>query len=253
MYMAASGAATALYRQDVYSNNLANLSTAGFKADVPIVRQRASARDEDGLGGMPSNALLERLSAGVQLAPNGIDFTPGNPEASSSPYDVAIEGSGFFQVREKTENGDQTRLTRDGRFVRGRDGLLVTTDGFEVLDSSNSPIKIPEGPAIQIDSDGAIRQNGAVIAHLGVVDAQDRAQLRKRGNGLYEIDPQVQNSLTKATGNVRQYAVEGSSVDEIRMIMQISEASRAVDGNINLITQSDRLNDRLINQFARLG
>jgi len=253
MYMAASGAATALYRQDVYSNNLANLGTTGFKADIPIVRQRASARDEDGLGGMPSNALLERLSAGVQLAPNGVDFTPGNPDKSSSPYDVAIEGSGFFQVREKTENGDQTRLTRDGRFVRGREGLLVTTDGFEVMDSGGSAIKIPDGPAITIDGDGTIRQNGAVLAQLGVVDVQDRAQLRKRGNGLYEIDPQAQNSLTKAKGKVSQYAVEGSSVDEIRMIMLISDAGRAVDGNINVITQSDRLNDRLINQFARLG
>lgn len=253
MYMAASGAATALYRQDVYSNNLANLDTTGFKADIPIVRQRASAREEDGLGGMPSNALLERLSAGVQLAPNGVDFTPGNPDKSSSPYDVAIEGSGFFQVREKTENGDQTRLTRDGRFVRGREGMLVTTDGFEVLDSNASPIKIPDGPAITIDQDGTIRQNGAVLAQLGVVDVQDRAQLRKRGNGLYEIDPQAQNALTKAKGRVSQFATEGSSVDEIRMIMQISDAGRAVEGNINVITQSDRLNDRLINQFARLG
>lgn len=253
MYMAASGAATALYRQDVYSNNLANLATTGFKADIPLIRQRAAARQEDGLGSMPSNALLERLNSGVQLMPNRVDFTAGTPEITSSPYDLSIQGDGFFQVRERTDKGEQTCLTRDGRFVRGRDGTLVTTDGLPVLDASGSTISIPEGPAVTIASDGTIRQNGATLAQLGVVDVADRAQLRKHGNGLFALESPSSGTFTAATGSVRQFSVENSAVDEIRMIMQISDAARAVEANINVITQSDRLNDRLINQFARVS
>lgn len=253
MYMAASGAATALYRQDVYSNNLANLGTTGFKADIPMVRSRANARQEDGLGNLPSSSMLERLSAGVQLMPNRVDFTPGTPEATSSPYDLSIDGEGFFQVKEPTDKGDQIRLTRDGRFVRGKDGQLVTTNGFPVLDSTGSPISIPDGPAITVDANGTIRQGVATIAQLGVVDVADRAQLRKHGNGLYEIDPAAANSLASATGRVQQYSIEGSSVDEIRMLLQVSEAVRSVEANVNVMTQSDRLNDRLINQFARVS
>jgi flagellar basal-body rod protein FlgF len=251
MYMAASGASTALYRQDVLSNNLANLGTAGFKADIPMVRQRAAASQEDGLIGLASNALLERLNAGVHLMPNRVDFTQGTRESSSSPYDLAIEGQGFFQVRESTDQGDQTRLTRDGRFVRGRDGNLVTTDGLPVLDQSGNTISIPDGPPIAIDANGTIRQSGAALAQLAVVDVADRAQLRKHGNGLYALDPAV--ALNPAEGMIRQYSTENAAVDEIRMIMQITEAGRAVEANINAITQGDRLNERLINQFGRVS
>jgi flagellar basal body rod protein FlgG len=253
MYMAASGASTALYRQDVYSNNLANLGTTGFKSDIPMVRQRASARVEDGLGEVPSNEMLERLNAGVQLMPNRVDFSAGTPESTSSPYDVSIEGDGFFQVREHTDKGDQTCLTRDGRFVRGRDGQLVTTDGLPVLDVSGSPISIPAGPAITIDSDGTVRQSGAALAQIAVVDVADRAQLRKHGNGLYSLDSSAPGALTPAKGSVRQFSIENSAVDEIRMILQVSDAARSVEANVNVMTQSDRLNDRLINQFARVS
>lgn len=253
MYIAASGASTALYRQDVFSNNLANLSTNGFKADIPMVRQRAAARQEDGLGNLPSDALLERLGGGVQLMPNRVDFTAGTLESTSNPYDLAIEGDGFFQVREATDTGEETRLTRDGRFIRNNAGLLVTTNGMAVLDASGSPILIPDGPAIAVESDGTIRQGGAALAQIALVDVADRAQLRKRGNGLFEMDLAGMGQLTSATGMMRQYATENASVDEIRMIMQITDAGRAVEANINVITQGDRLNDRLINQFGRVA
>ena len=66
LYMAASGMSASMARQNVLSNNLANVSTVGYKPDSFAIRQRAAARQEDGLHWMDSNAMLERLGAGVQ-------------------------------------------------------------------------------------------------------------------------------------------------------------------------------------------
>ena len=145
--ISASGAIAALNRQDVLSNNLANVGTVGFKPDIPLARQRAAERREDGRFELPANEMLERLKSGVMIVPNAVDFTQGTLESTGNPLDLAIQGEGFFAVRESTPSGEAVRLTRDGRFTQNSDGVLVTTTGLPVLDDSDRPISIPSGPA----------------------------------------------------------------------------------------------------------
>ncbi len=256
MNISASGVLTAMYRQDVLSNNLANASTVGFKAMIPATRQRSAARIEDDQTQMPSNALLERLQGGVLLAPNRVDAGQGAINPRGGPLDVAIEGRGFLAVRRPGgEDGGEGEdvafaLTRDGRMTRNPAGRLVTTDGYEVLDAGGSPIAIAAGGDVTIDGNGRISQNGAVVATLKFVDVVDPGALRPLGNGMLEA--KVGTEFAEASGRLIQGSVEESGVDEVRTIMQITSASREVEANISMMRQIDRLNGELFNTFARL-
>jgi flagellar basal-body rod protein FlgF len=250
LQISASGVFAALYRQDVYANNLANLDTPGFKVDVPTSRPRASVREEDGVWQLPSDRLLERLGAGALLNANMISFAQGSLRNTGNPLDVGIQGEGFFVVRD----GDATRLTRDGRFTRDAQGMLVmSAGGYPVLGEDGSPVHLPEGSKVVIDARGVIRVDGVVVARLRVVDVPDRTRLTKAGHGLFQSSDDPLQNAQPASGFVRQYALEESGVDEIATIMQITGASRDVEANASMIREHDRLLDRAINGLGRVA
>lgn len=251
--ISASGVLTAMYRQDVLANNLANVETIGFKPDIASTRQRAAARQEDNLPFLPSNTLLERLGAGVMLAPNRMNLTQGSLRQSSNPYDLAIQGDGYFVARRQLDGGNpQEVLTRDGRFLRNSAGLLVTTDGSPVLDDAGREIRIPAGPAVNISSNGTIRQDGKTIAKLRVIQVPWEAGLTKEGSGTILPTREAMARSVPASGEVRQFALEESGVDEVMAIMDISKAARDADANVAMIQHTDRLLDRAINVLGRV-
>lgn len=252
LQISASGALTAMYRQDVLANNLANINTAGFKPDVPSIRTRSAVRQEDGLTFMPSNALLERLGGGVQAAATQTEFAQGPIADSNNPLDVAIRGEGFFVVRSATSgSSDRLRLTRDGRMTLDSGGRLVmATTGMPVLDAQNRPIEISGKGPITIGGDGMIRQNGAEVATLNVVKVSDPTKLHKEGSNLYIAPTGEMGGLAKASGEVVQKALEGSAVEEISALMDVQEAGRAASANLNMISYQDRMTERAISQLG---
>jgi flagellar basal-body rod protein FlgF len=254
MYIAASGAMSSMFRQNVAANNLANLSTAGFKVDMPMVRQRDPVRDEDGLHHLPSNQMLEALGAGVQGLPNHIRHSQGVLSESSNMFDMAIQGDGFFVVRSGTDQtGDSQRLTRDGRFTLNRDGMLVTQDGLPVLARGNRTITLRHDQPVLVGTDGSISQGGARVAQLQVLDVADRQALRKVGASSFTAPTQTMMNALPATGLVRQGAIEQSTVDPISAMLAVQGAGRDVESNIGMISRYDTLMDRAINTFARVA
>ncbi len=257
LYISATGALSAMYRQDVFSNNLANLDTAGFKPDLPLARQRpADPQDSEGRL-IPSNALLERLGAGVHLAPNRTTFAQGALRSTGAPLDLGIQGEGFFVVRHpggNAANGDGgLRLTRDGRFFRSRAGKLVNSSGLSVLDERGGEISIPASGSISVDAKGVVRSDGAAIAAIRFVSVPDTGQLSKEGEGLFRAPAGVIEGARSAGGIIRPAHVEESAVDEVSTIMRITSASRDAESNFSMMAQADRLNDRLINTFGRVS
>lgn len=257
MRIAASGAMVALHRTDVLANNLANVNTVGFKPDNSTTRSRAVVRVEDNIQYMPSNPLLERLGAGVLAGPRRSSFRQGPMQTTDNPLDLAIEGKGFFMVRLETEQGAQTALTRDGRFTRDDQGRLVqAASGLPVLGPGQQPIFLPEGP-ITIDHNGRINdEDGNTLATIGVLNVEDPHTLTKRGEGLFTAPPQALEGTTDAlasSARVHQGMVEGSAVDPIRAMMDVTDAGRAVSGNSRMIGYHDQLLDQAINTFARVS
>lgn len=242
---------TALYRQDVWANNLANMDTVGFKPDVPSAYARPNVRAEDNVPWLPSNALLEKLGAGAMLNPNRISFAQGALRTTGQPLDVAIQGDGFFVVQDRTSDAQTLRLTRDGRMTRNNRGeLVLAASGLPVVDTRSRPI-IPDARGeITIDGEGSIKQNGRTIAQLKLVDVPNKSELRKLGNGLLEASPGTIAAQRQASGVVRQGAIEDSGVDEVRALLAMTSAAREVDANVDMMKTHDRLAETAI---ARLG
>jgi flagellar basal body rod protein FlgG len=253
LQISASGLMTAMYRQDVFANNLANLDTVGFKPDVPSAAPRDHVRQEDGVL-MPSNALLERLGGGTLLNPNRISFTQGSLRTTGSPLDLGIEGDGFLVVQDSSQPAAQSlRLTRDGRLARNANGELVMAGtGYPVLDASNNRIALPARGLVKINADGAVQVDGKTVARLAFIDVRDRESLRKSGHSLFDPGPNGLAGRREATGTLRQGTLEESGVDEVRALLAMTSAAREVEANADLIKAHDRLLERAIASLGRV-
>jgi len=253
MQISASGALTAMYRQDVLTNNLANVNTVGFKPYTPVARQRDHVRGEDDLWHLPSNDLLEALGAGTHLAPNRISFRQGPIERTGNPLDVAVHGDGFLTVGDMENNTPVVRLTRDGRLTLNASGeLVMAASGHPVLDDAGNPIRLDPGAGpIAIDARGGVTQNANPVARLGFADVGDRQRLTKLGDSLFAIEGN--QALRQASGRIEQHAVEGSAVNEIDAIMGVTNAASAAQRNLEMIQRFDQLMDRAINGLGRVG
>ncbi|OAB63965.1 hypothetical protein AY599_16330 [Leptolyngbya valderiana BDU 20041] len=258
MRISASGAMVSLYRTDVAAANLANVNTTAYKPDRAGAQSRTVVRAEDNLPFMPSDPLLERLGAGVLAGPRRVSFEQGPLQPTGNNLDLAIEGDGFFLVSVATPQGEQTQLTRDGRFSRDDLGRLVqSATGLPVLSPGGGPIVLPDGP-VTIDGQGFVYdQAGAALGQVGVVRVPDPAQLHKRGQGLYEAPAAVLDGAIAQplqTGVlVHQGMLEGSAVDPISALMEVTNAGKSVSSNTRMIGYHDQLLDQAINTFARVG
>lgn len=255
LYISASGALNAVHRQDLYSSNLANLNTVGFKPDIATTRQRNAARVEDDLGYLPSNTMLERLGAGVMAAPTRTDFSQGVIRSTDNELDLAIRGDGFFTlIAEQDTTGDRLRLSRDGRFSLDGSGRLVSaTSGMPVAGTNGQPIRLTNDGPITVKPDGSIIQNGDTVASLSLISVPNRSSLQKGPDGLFVANQAQMANRRQADGHIEQHAVEEAAVNEIDALMAIESASRGAQANLGMISYHDRLLDQAINRFARVG
>ena len=252
LYLAASGASSAMARQNVLSNNLANVSTVGFKPDFIGTRFRQSARVEDNLMWMDSNALLEQLGGGVFPTQTMISLAQGPLRATDDPLDLAIEGEGFLMV----DHGGEPALTRDGRLAVMPDGTLVhSSDGAAVLDTSGAPIRVDRTLPIEVAEDGRIKQGGTVVAQLAVVDVPDASQLTKGGDGTFKFNDVVmaQDAAPAEHARLRQGMVEDSAVNPIEALNAITGASRAAQGNMRMISAMWDVMGMAVNRLGRVN
>lgn len=255
MHLSASGALTSMYRQDVITNNLANAETPGFKPDLAMQIARDPVRIEDGLPWMASNEMMERLGGGTQLLPNIVSHAQGVLEQTNEPLDLAIRGDGFFVIRDTAgRDGNVVRLTRDGRFTRRDDGTLVTAaGGLPVLDTQGREITLPPGPEPVVGSDGTIRQGGAAIARIDLVDVPDKRELTKLEGGLFAPSAAAADRMRPATGRLEAGYLEGAAVDEIAAMMAVASASRAVQTNLAMISYHDRAMEQAVRTLGRVS
>lgn len=256
MQLAASSALTGLYRMDVLSNNLANVETKAFKPDLPTLLQRPAERVEKGDWSLPSSAMLERLGGGVTSGPNWTKFEQGSLTPTGNSFDLAIQGPGFFVVRDESDfaTGDRLRLTRDGRFLRDSQGRLASAiSGMPVMDSSNRPIFISDGAPVSVERNGAVVQRGSVVGQIQLTDVRDTSRLKRLGQNLFQPPADVSANRHAAAGEVRQGELEESAVDPIATLMSITEASRAVETATLLMQGHDRVAERAINGLGRVA
>jgi flagellar basal-body rod protein FlgF len=224
LYIAATGMVAEMVRQDQIANDLANASTPGYKSD----RSSQSSFGDLLLSNTVSGQQVGPLGLGAQIDRIVTDGTPAPLRETGEPLDFAIAGDGFFAVQ--TPGG--LRYTRNGQFTVGPDGTLQTPLGGRVLGRGGGPI--------QVGRDGRVNPR-----ELGVFSVPDA---RKVGDNMF-----MGTAAGQAGGQVKQGALEGSSADPARSMVDMIASFRAFEAGQKVITTIDETLGKAANTVASLG
>lgn len=231
----------AMQRQTTTANNLANVNTAGFRADMAAVTPLYF----DG----PGFDARVPASQGVVSA----DMKPGSVTMTGRPLDVALEGDALLGVQ--ASNGDEA-YTRRGDLQLSDSGLLTTGDGAPVLGESG-PITLPPADTVSIDAEGTIRivpaggdaKNPQVVDKLKLVSPKG-SKVEKGLDGLFrEVNGGALPS--DPTARVTNGSIESSNVNATSALIDMIEASRSWETQVKLLTTAQDL-DRSGSDLMRL-
>jgi flagellar basal-body rod protein FlgG len=246
LYTAATGMAAQQMRIDNIANNLANVSTNGFKKAretfEDLVYQQYSVGSDNIQNQRPVN--LE-VGTGTRLVAMQRDFSTGDLAYTGNQFDLAIGGRGFFEVSDM--NGNQ-RYTRAGRFQVNSSGELVTMGG----QSLQPNIFIPEdAERVIINEDGTVQVTFAdeatesTIGQIQLVEFLNPTGLRSVGGNLFQATPESgqQQPMDASDGfvNLQQGFIESSNVDVAEELINMVVAQRAFELTSKAVEASDEM------------
>jgi flagellar basal-body rod protein FlgG len=240
-------------QMDVISNNLANVSTSGFK------RSRAVFEDllyqtlrQPGAQSSQQTQLPTGLQLGTGVRPVATEriFSQGNLQQTSNDKDVAIQGEGFFQVL--LPDGT-TAYTRDGSFQMDNQGQLVTSSGYAVQPAITIPA---DAQKITIGRDGTVTVTqpgapaGTQVGTLQLATFINPAGLESKSENLYvetasSGSPGTNTPGTNGAGLLMQGYTETSNVNVVEELVNMIQTQRAYEINSKAITTSDQMLQRL--------
>lgn len=233
IYSATAGMSMLQKQLDVVANNLANVSTNGYKKDILAFNDVLGSTLRSG------TASIGSMGYGPNAAIEVTAFDEvGQITATGNPLDIAIEQpKGAFAIRSQADG--QIYYTRDGAFTRSSEGKLVTKSGDLVLDDRLNEIDLSTGPP-EVKPDGTILVNGTEAGKIGVFDGQ----FRKVGGNRW-----AGNASPIEDSKLRGAALEGSNVNSIEAMVGMIELQRAFEIAQRSITTQDELSQRLISSL----
>lgn len=238
IYTALTGAVAQQQSLDVIANNVANVNTAGYRADRAAFSQflAGAQRDPDAVSqlGQPG----ARVDHFVHVDAVAHDYTDGALKLTGNPLDMALSGDGFFAIQ--TPQGE--RLTRSGSFVMGDGGVLTTADGHPVLGTDDKPIHLPSDRNIHVEGDGTLKMDALVLGKLKLVRAEDPAQLEKESATWFKAAPNAQ--LANADVTVTQGHIEASNVNAVAGLNDMIAVSRSFDALQKVIESFQKIDER---------
>lgn len=237
IYHSASAMIPRLRQQEVIANNIANVSTPGFKKDSIFIGELSQAQARH----KPVKSDWERPMIDQVYT----DYAQGPFIRTGAQLDIAIEGEGFFVVQ--TADGEEV-LLRNGSFTIDELGFVVTSDGDMAL-GTGGPIQLPAGD-IMISDGGVISVNGDEISTLRIALVDDPGALEKRGSGRFHIPDgvEVQDAVSFA---VRQGYLESSNVDVITQMVEMIASYRAYEADAQALKSQDQSLEKLISEVGR--
>ena len=253
LWIAKTGLDAQQTQMDVIANNLANVSTTGFK------RSRAVFEDllyqtirQPGAQSSQQTQIPSGLQIGTGVRPISVEriHTQGNLQQTGNNLDVAIQGAGFFQV---LMPDGTTAYTRDGSFQKDSQGQLVTSSGFAVQPA----ITIPgNATSVTVGLDGvvSVTQPGVAapvqVGSMQVATFINPAGMQSMGANLYQETassgtPSTNVPGTNGSGTLNQGYVETSNVNVVEEMVNMIQTQRAYEINSKAITTSDQMLQKL--------
>lgn len=246
---AATGMAAQQTNMDVIANNIANVSTTGFK------KSRAEFEDllyhtikepgaQTGANSTSPNGVQTGL--GVRTAAIGKDFSTGSAQVTKSPLDLQIEGSGFFQVLSPE---GQMLYTRDGSFKKDPSGRMIDKNGNLLQPEITIP---PNVTGIEISGTGQVTvlqgltDPPQVIGQIDLANFVNPAGLKSLGKNTFGATPAsgvpiVNRPGTNGVGGLAQGQVESSNVNIVDEMVNMITAQRAYETNSKVVQTADQM------------
>ncbi len=247
MHIARTGLDAQDMRMRVISNNLANVNTTGFKKDrasfATLAYQTVTAAGAQSTSESRYATGLN-LGTGVKIQGTARIDTAGSMQTTGNSLDLALDGEGYFQVQMP---GGTLGYTRAGNFSRSAEGLLVTSDGYQVQPG----ITVPQGAtSITIGTDGTVSATLAgqtapqSLGQIQVATFPNAAGLQSKGDN-YLVETAASGAANVGVagqdgrGNVRQGELEASNVNTVEELVDMIECQRAYEVNSKMISASD--------------
>lgn len=253
LWIAKTGLDAQQTNMDVVSNNLANVSTNGFK------RSRAVFEDllyqtlrQPGAQSSQQTQVPSGLQLGTGVRPVATEriHMQGNLQKTENPLDIAVNGKGFFQV---LMPDGSTGYTRDGSFQVDSQGQVVTASGYPVQPALTVPV---DAVTVTVARDGTVSvvQSGATaptqVGSLQLANFINPAGLQSVGENLYAETaasgaPAANTPGTNGLGVLNQGYVETSNVNVVEEMVNMIQTQRAYEINSKAVTVSDQMLQRL--------
>jgi flagellar basal-body rod protein FlgG len=247
MHIARTGLDAQDMRMRVISNNLANVNTTGYKRDRAAFETLAYQTVQ--APGAPSTSETKyatglNLGTGVRIQGTARIDTQGSMQTTGNSLDLALDGDGYFQVQLP---GGTLGYTRAGNFSRSAEGLLVTSEGYQVMPG----ITVPEGTTtITVGTDGTVsaivpgQTDPSELGQIQIANFPNSAGLLAQGdNYLTETAASGAANLGVAgldgRGNIRQGMLEASNVNVVEELVDMIETQRAYEVNSKMISATD--------------
>lgn len=242
---------------DSISNNIANMTTTGYKRSrVEFKDLMYQHLDRPGSVSSSSGTVVPTglsFGLGVRAAATYRSNEQGTVEQTGNDLDLAISGRGFFQI--EMPNGE-TAYTRAGSFQTNGDGEIVDSNGYRLLPGLTVP---SDALFVEVNTEGQVsvklpnQTNQQVIGQLELVDFVNTAGLEATGDTMFlqtaaSGQPIAANPGTDSLGIIRQGMLEQSNVDSVKEITLLISAQRAYEMNSNIISTSDEMMDA-VNQL----
>lgn len=246
---AATGMKAQQTNMDVTANNIANVSTTGFKksrAEFEDLMYHTHVEPGAATGQNSVSPTGVQVGLGVRTAATTKDFEQGSAKVTNGAFDVEIQGAGFFPMQ--TPNG-QIAYTRDGSFKKGPDGRLQDRNGNLLQPEITIP---PNATGIEIGANGAVQvvvENNIQpqsVGQIQLVGFVNPAGLKSLGGNLFLPTPasglpQQGNPGTAGLGSVAQGQLETSNVNIVDEMVGMITTQRAYETNSKVIQASDQM------------
>jgi len=251
----ATGLEASQTMMDTIADNLSNVNTTGFKSETPefqsLLYQDGIQPGANSTGTTVYPSGLE-LGTGVKIASIKDTLTQGTLTSTGNPYDLAINGSGYFQVL--LPDG-QTAYTRDGSFQPNQNGQLVNSSGYQLLPNVTIP---SNATSVTIGTDGTVSittsgsSTATQVGQIQLANFVNPQGLQPLGGNLFASTTSSGNSIagapqTNGMGSVNQNYLESSNVDVVQSMVNMISAERAYQ----LGTQAASAVDNQLNYLAQ--
>jgi flagellar basal-body rod protein FlgF len=225
IYLSMSGAKATMQRQDTLANNIANVSTPGFRAELQAFR----AVPVQGSGASTRVFSLETTT--------GYDATPGAITSTGRNLDVAAKGNAWLTVQ--ALDGTEA-YTRGGSLEVSNDGTLTTRSGLPLL-GDGGPLQVPPNSAVSIGVDGTVSARGAdgkntAIGKLKLVTPE--TALKRGDDGLFR-GADGNGLSADDTARVQDGALEGSNVSAVEAMVSMIAAARQFEAQMKMISTAE--------------